>query len=208
MSGVVWAEAKNQKLRFLTLTTAGKAPRTVKETADDWRAFVKRVRRRYGEFEFLKVVEWTKSGLEHLHILFRGPYIPQEWISSTWEEIHGAKITYVEEVKGTRATIANYLTKYIVKGEERFNWSKNWVYPGFVGDWKAILRKTETVKEAVQVWNAYLFRVANHGRPKDICGKMLDGLWRTERYRVLKQFCVLGIGWQKQQKEEESKSIK
>jgi len=201
MSGVVWTDSKGQKLRFLTLTTAGKVPKTHAETTRDWAEFARRARREYGTFEFFKVVEFTRSGLEHLHVLFRGSYIPQGWTSDEWESIHGAKITFIEEVKGTRANVANYLVKYILKGEERYSWSKNWVYQGFVADWKKVLALTHTVKEAVRVWNAHLARLAVSGVPLTLEGDPSKQLWRREKYRTLRPEARLGIGWEERRGE-------
>jgi hypothetical protein len=49
-------------------------------------------------FEYCKVK--TNEGNWVLHVIFRGEYIPQEWLSKTWEELHGAKIVYIEKLYG------------------------------------------------------------------------------------------------------------
>jgi hypothetical protein len=160
MSGLEYAAARGERARFLTLTSS---PSSSKPIHDSFRSFVKRVRRRYGSFEYLAVKEFTKSGLAHLHILFRGPFLDQAWVSSTWQEIHGAKIVYIEEVRGNLKQVANYLAKYIISDGERFWWSWNWVYRGFVRDWNWV-RKNHTkegvfdVKGAVDAWRRWLWK--------------------------------------------------
>jgi hypothetical protein len=164
MSGLEFAAARGEKVRFLTLTSA---PTSTKDIHHSFRTFVKRVRRK-GKFEYLAVKEYTESGLAHLHILYRGIYLDQAWISETWKQIHGAKITYIEEVKGNLVQVANYLAKYIISGGERFWWSWNWVYRGFVKDWNYIKYQNTTdgnvdIKKAVRDWRSWLWKKSLEG---------------------------------------------
>lgn len=168
MSGLEWGAARGERVRFLTLTSS---PQSTKPIHESFRRFVKRVRRKYGTFEYLAVREYTKSGLAHLHVLFRGAYLPQGWVSTVWEEIHQARITYLEEVKGNLLQVASYLAKYVVSGEgERFWWSWGWVYRGFVADWKRVVRAHVREGEpfdregAVRDWRHLLWKAALGGR--------------------------------------------
>lgn len=164
MSGLEFAAARGERVRFLTLTSM---PSSTKAIHDSFRSFVKRVRRK-GKFEYLAVKEFTKSGLAHLHILYRGIYLNQAWISETWQQIHGAKIIYIEDVRGDLKQVANYLAKYIISEGERFWWSWNWVYRGFVRDWNDIKKANIKggvfdVKTAIRQWRAWLWQKSLEG---------------------------------------------
>ena len=110
-SGFESAGAHTETIRFLTLTTSD-------DSKDDiyasFEKFVKRVRRRYGSFEYVAVREWTVKGKPHLHILFRGKYMDQKWISSAWREVHESFIVDIRQVTSLKKA-ANYLMKYLVK---------------------------------------------------------------------------------------------
>jgi hypothetical protein len=68
-----------------------------------------------------------------LHIVYFGPYIPQQVIEDWWWKnyaSHRSKMGKVYNVKGQ----AWYLSKYL-SGEdfERCYFSKGWVFPGWIG---------------------------------------------------------------------------
>ncbi len=160
MSGIEFAFARKERVRFLTLTSTADSPEDIHHS---WRLLVKRIRREYGKFEYLAIRELTGSGLKHLHILFRGGFVPQKWVSSTWGAIHGARITYVEEVKGKSKQVANYIAKYITTDSQRFWWSWGWVYRRFVRDWKDMVHKYGEIHEAVYRWHAWIRKIAVQG---------------------------------------------
>lgn len=92
---------------------------------------------------YIKVPELSKSGKQHLHVLFRGSYIEQALISRWWQELHHAKIVDIRKVKvaGNRKRIASYMAKYMSKENiYRYSWNWPWVWRGFVGDWKKLKR--------------------------------------------------------------------
>ncbi len=152
----------------MTLTSSPISPKDIHRS---FRTFVKRVRRKHGSFEYIAVKELTKTGLAHLHILYRGAFMPQAWISTTWQEVHQARITYVEEVRGNLKQVSNYLAKYIVSEGERFWWSWNWVYRGFVRDWKAICKENGyRMQDAIDAWRARLWRLAIAGWQTELDG--------------------------------------
>lgn len=115
------AEATEGKpTRFITLTVnpnwfdspEDRAARLVKA----WRL----IRRRYLKLrpshvlEFLAVFELTKKGEPHLHIVARGSFIPQRWLSAQMAKEMGAPVVDVRSVKGSRE-VAKYVSKYISK---------------------------------------------------------------------------------------------
>jgi hypothetical protein len=87
---------------------------------------------------YFRVQELTKAGRPHLHIIIRGKYIAQEWLSQNWNQIHGAKIVDIRAVKNikSKGDIAGYLAKYVGKESSgHVSWSWFWVWRGFCKDW-------------------------------------------------------------------------
>jgi hypothetical protein len=77
-----------------------------------WDIFLKRIRRRFPKFKYFRIVELTKRGIPHFHIIIN-QYISQKWISKTFPECGGGKITWIRKVDAGRAFV--YVTKYISK---------------------------------------------------------------------------------------------
>lgn len=87
---------------------------------------------------YLKVPELSKNGKQHLHILIRGEYITQAYISELWQEIHKAKVVDIRRTHkdASKAQLANYMAKYLAKENFfRYSWSWTWVWKGFCRDW-------------------------------------------------------------------------
>lgn len=156
MSGLEMAKLKGEHVRFLTLTSS---PSSTREISKSFATFVKRARRKFGKFEYVKIQEFTKSGLKHLHTIYRGEYMPQAWISEQWTQIHSAPIVYIERVKTWSKGLGSYVAKYIAKAEDHAHMSTswNWCYRGSCRDWKDFVHKYQ--KQAVQEWKKHLARV-------------------------------------------------
>lgn len=102
---------------FWTLTLA---PREF----DDPQERVRHLRRIFNKFrEYLKreygvaltyicVLEFTKRGVPHLHVLF-DRRIEHEWVSTTWDRLGGGRVVWVKRVKVQNVT--RYLSKYLTK---------------------------------------------------------------------------------------------
>ena len=108
--------------RMITLTappqnfsSPGDAIRTLNKV---WSRFVTRVRRKYKSFEFVRVWELHESGYPHLHVLQRGTFIPQKWLSATWNACGGGQVCDIRRVHNDKAAAA-YITKYLGKGFAR-----------------------------------------------------------------------------------------
>jgi hypothetical protein len=71
------------------------------------------LKRKYGTVPpYICVLEFTKAGIPHLHILL-DQYIPQKWISATWAGLGGGRIVFIKQV--TIANVTRYLSKYLTK---------------------------------------------------------------------------------------------
>jgi hypothetical protein len=84
--------------------------------------------------EYYVVVEETKRGEPHLHVLMRADPVPQRLIAEWWKKLTGWFVVWVKDVKDA-SKHARYLGKYLGKGMKRFGASKrywssrNWLLP-------------------------------------------------------------------------------
>jgi hypothetical protein len=157
MSGLTVGKSRSERLRFLTLTSS---PASVgRDLNADFRALKMRI---YRKFHF-KLKYWkirTNEGNGVLHIIFRGRYIPQRWLSHAWLEIHKSPIVDIRSLYENRKgltgiafyLIDNYLSK---QSFERMSWGYSWVFPAFVTSWKRLIGKYG-FKQALFLWNRLL----------------------------------------------------
>lgn len=66
------------------------------------------------ELQYLAVLELTKKGEPHLHIVTRSGWIGQKELSAHMLKAMGAPIVDIRQVRGQKA-VANYVAKYISK---------------------------------------------------------------------------------------------
>lgn len=104
--------------RLVTLTVDPKfwdSPRAAYDgTRRKLPKFVTRIRKHHGEFEYLRVLEVTKAGWPHYHMMVRSGYIPQPEIKAVWAEQTGATIVDVRRIyKAEHAR--RYCLKYLCK---------------------------------------------------------------------------------------------
>lgn len=117
--------------RFITLTaspTSGTNPRDrLRVLAHAWRTAVKRLHRMYplATIDYLAVVEATKKGEPHLHILYRGPYIAQRTLSRWFAELASSPIVDIRAIKHQREVV-RYVGKYITKKPAQFGTAKRY----------------------------------------------------------------------------------
>jgi hypothetical protein len=62
--------------------------------------------------EYFAVVERQKRGAAHVHMVYRGPYIPQAWLSRAAEDSGFGRVA---DIRKAPPNIAGYLAKYLVK---------------------------------------------------------------------------------------------
>jgi len=77
-----------------------------------WELFLKRVKRKYKEIKFFRIVELTKKGVPHFHIIL-DKFISHTWISDNFPECGGGYVNWIKIVDPGRAF--KYVTKYVTK---------------------------------------------------------------------------------------------
>jgi hypothetical protein len=157
MSGLTVGKSRRERLRFMTLTSS---PESIGRNLNaDFRALKMRIFRKY----HFKMKYWkirTNEGNGVLHIVFRGKYISQEWLSAQWAYIHKSPIVDIRSLHETRKgltgivfyLVGNYLAK---QSFERMSWGYSWVFPAFVRCWKSLIEKYG-FKQALFLWNRLL----------------------------------------------------
>ncbi len=131
-----------KELRFLTLNSSDESVVLGIDILDSFRKFVKRVRRKYGEFEYFAVVgESINEPLrKHLHVIFKGVYMPQRELEDMWADVHRSIKPYIKKVKDAKGA-ANYLAKYMHRQAcNRYIMSAGWVFKGWVS-WSKWFKK-------------------------------------------------------------------
>jgi len=123
--------------RFLTLTvnpSEGESPeQRLAALSNAWRLVVKRLRRLHPSepIEYLAIVEQTKAGEPHLHILLRSPFIPQAWLSAAMAELINAPIVDIRLIKRLSEVI-RYVAKYVTKAPAKMGTAKRyWTSQGY-----------------------------------------------------------------------------
>lgn len=122
--------------RLVTLTTNPARWEDPRHAYDGTRralgAFTRTMKSR-GEWEYLRVLEVTKRGWPHYHLMVRSPYTAHAVIRDRWAELTGAKIVDVRQVK-KRDNVYWYLVKYLAKQnyceftDRRLSWSKRFFH--------------------------------------------------------------------------------
>lgn len=106
--------------RFITLTVNpgwfGSPAERGQQLALAWRNYVREYRRLHPnrELQYLAVLELTKKGEPHLHIVARSSWISQRDLSAHMREAMGAPIVDIRMVRGA-SEVATYVAKYISK---------------------------------------------------------------------------------------------
>jgi len=126
---------KGGQFRLLTLTSISGN----QEIHRCFRILIKRLRRRGLVKGYIWVVEYTKSGLRHYHVILRGEYVAQALLSVWWQELTGAKVVDIRWVRSKKG-MARYLVKYMVKELARYAWGWEWVFRGFCKEWERLKR--------------------------------------------------------------------
>lgn len=106
---------------FLTLTYPIEFP-TPQRAKEHLRAWFKRVTAQYPAFSAVWRLELQARGAPHFHlIMFNLPFVPKEWIQSTWASVIGCPgfpvWTRIEAIRSWRGVMW-YAAKYIAKESE------------------------------------------------------------------------------------------
>lgn len=118
--------------RFITLTpNAGSGSEPDEEALNmtrAWRDVVREYRRLWPnrEAQYMAVFEATKRGWPHMHILWRGGWIDQRWLSAQMKKRIGAPVVWVSLIRNKKKA-AEYCGKYFSKRPIRFgNCKRYW----------------------------------------------------------------------------------
>jgi hypothetical protein len=117
--------------RFVTITWNHRQNLTPElaaaKLADAWRKTVRQIRKLnpHKDLQYLCVVERTKLGWPHLHILTRGPWIPQRWLSEQLRALAGSPIVDIRRISSSNAA-ARYVAKYCGKEPARIGTTKRY----------------------------------------------------------------------------------
>jgi hypothetical protein len=100
--------------RFFTLTSPGEddAVTSYDKFQERWHRFQARLRRRYGTVEYVAVVERQKRGAAHVHVVYRGEFIPWQWLGRAAAASGFGKIV---DIRKPAKRIERYLAKYLTK---------------------------------------------------------------------------------------------
>lgn len=82
-----------------------------------WNKLRSWLRYRFGDFEFLRVLEVTKKGRPHLHVLISGiKRIPQAELSEIWAKYGGGVVVWIKKVYNrNNVKVCRYVLKYVNK---------------------------------------------------------------------------------------------
>lgn len=123
--------------------------------------FVKMARKKWRKLrvEYLCVIEETKKGWPHAHVLMRAPYIPQKAISDYFAEHMASPIVDIRKVHNQKKA-ASYVTKYVSKKPARFGDGKRYVRSQrWESDESRAWRKENQGRNMWQIWKEAPFIV-------------------------------------------------
>ena len=109
-------ESITTKWRFFTLTSINSdaTPHAkLEKLEDNFRELRKKLKRKFPELKYIKVIEMSPSGMWHIHGLWN-IYIDIKLLSEYWEQISGAYRCYLEKVRRPAGAIS-YIFKYCFK---------------------------------------------------------------------------------------------
>jgi hypothetical protein len=125
-------KAEPNKLITLTVNPAAyEDPRSAYDSTRRQLAELSKIcRKKLGTFEYMRVLETTKKGWPHYHLMARCPYIPQRTISTIWANLTSAPIVDIRQIRkidNVFAYVVKYLCKqtYIPWTNRRTSWSKD-----------------------------------------------------------------------------------
>jgi len=124
------------RLRFLTLNNSDESIVLGIDILKSFSKLVKRIRRKYGEFEYFGVVACDEDEplREHIHVICKGKFMPQLELEDMWIGVHRSIKPYIEAVDDVDAA-ARYIGSYLNMQSYRvrkYIMSAGWVFPGWV----------------------------------------------------------------------------
>jgi len=133
------------RLRFLTINSSDESIVLGIDILKSFSKLVKRMRRKYGVFEYFGVVACDKDEplREHIHVICKGKFMPQLELEDMWIDVHRSIKPYIEAVDDVDGA-AGYMGKYLHMQSYRLRkyiMSAGWVFPGWVSWSKRFRRK-------------------------------------------------------------------
>jgi hypothetical protein len=130
------AEAAD-RLRFLTPNSSDESIVLGINVLKSFSKLVKRMRRKYGEFEYFGVVACDENEplREHIHVICKGVFMPQRELEDMLIDVHRSIKPYIEAIDDV-AGAAGYMGKYVHTQSyhvRKYIMSAGWVFPGWVG---------------------------------------------------------------------------
>jgi len=124
------------RLRFLTLNSSDESVVLGINVLKSFSKLVKRMRRKYGVFEYFGVVVCDENEplREHVHVICKGVFMPQREIEDMWIGVHRSIKPYIEKVDDVSGA-AGYIGKYLHMQSyhvRKYIMSAGWVFPGWV----------------------------------------------------------------------------
>lgn len=118
--------------KFLTLTCPGEVYRSsntpaeaYEEMQNSYHKLMRALKKRLGDFYYLKVAEKHKDGYPHFHILLCGRAIKsklvKDYIDQLWCKKYGMGYTWIEVIKHGLKAGVSYLSKYLTKAATECN---------------------------------------------------------------------------------------
>ena len=90
----------------------GNRAEAMKGASAGWSRLRKRIKRRYPRFKYVWVLEFTKKGYPHFHVL-SNTTLPKFWLSQAADKCGLGRITFITGVQGRGAVY--YICKYVTK---------------------------------------------------------------------------------------------
>lgn len=120
--------------KLITLTVNPRFYKDPRDAFDQTRRqlsqLAKTIRLERGEFEYLRVIEATKAGWPHYHLVARTPYVPQATLSRAWRSLTKAPVVDIRKID-ERLGVFGYVFKYLGKQvsipwtKRRISWTRN-----------------------------------------------------------------------------------
>ena len=179
------AKYQGEILRVMHLTTSEQGDKSL--LTEHFEALKKRIKRNFlSHFDYVKVN--TDEGNGVIHCIYHGIFIPQQWLSRIWQEIHGSPIVFIQKMyfgKGLR----NYLNPYL-QGQGRLSYSHNWFYRGWVTEWTNKMKRarlfemlknhvtTNTPRFCINAFNYRFYTIVKYKLFKEFLAYAHDNLYK------------------------------
>ena len=140
MSGI--RKRARGQIRLITLTHSPAAQAAGLDIKISFTKLIARMRYRGLMGGYLKVVEYTRGGQPHIHMVYRGSFLSQVLLSAWWFKIHRSAIVDIRAIRQPEKAAA-YIAKYLGKDERcRYSMSADWLWVGVASHWRKLVGLT------------------------------------------------------------------